>query len=1008
MDKRSWPWRKKSLNKSSAEKSVTASDSPSQADQEIYKKPKYVQISVESYSHLTGLEDQVKTYKDQVKNLEDESNELNEKLSAADTEITNQENLVKQHAKVAEEAVEGWEKAEAEAAALKCNLETVTLLKLTAEDKIGHLDGALKECMRQIRTLKEEHEQNLQEVVLTQTEQLDRLKLEFEAKFTNLNQELMRYAAENAALSRSLQERSNMLIKISEEKSQTEAEIELLKSNVNSREREINSLKYEMHIMEKEMEIRNEEKNMSARSAEVANKQQLEGVKKIAKLEAECQRLRGLVRKRLPGPAAVAQMRLEVESLGREYGETRVRRSPGKPPSPRPQFTEFSSENIQKFNKENEFLTERLVEMEEETRILKEALAMRNTELQASRNMCAKTVNKLQSLEVQPSSQLTSPSKANLLISSEGFLTHGASSPPSFTSVSEDGKDDQESCAGSWVPALGSEKPRRSESASHLDLMDDFLEMEKLAYSSNDSNRAVLVPNQDAPKEVTNGSDSHWKEQTEADVLPNDVENTTELAVENPKLDADSSPMKKLQSRISMLLYSMLEDADVDKILDEIKRSVRKKMSVNKALSEEAVPEKEITLSEDSKPDDVASFVMNDDLVLAISQVHNFVLVLEKQATFLQGLSSNEDGLSHKIQNFSLTLDSVIQGKTSLIEFVLDLSHVLSKACELHFNSLGFKNNESETNGSDCIDKLALPENKVDRGSGDRYANGSDCFSNPDIPNEGSYIPAVESNGKCDEFEELKREKEGLVLELAKSNENFESAKARLQETEQLLAEAKSQLASTQETNGIAETQLKCMVESYKFLETRADVLQNKVNLLQAKIENLENELEEKKNNHQDTLSKCNNLEKQLQSLAAGDKTSQERELAAASEKLLECQETIFLLGKQLNSLRPPTDIPSSPFNNRALNEEPTISGMNLHEYDQSENLQGKGGESPVNTYNPLFSPSSGDINTPLRTPTNSDYAKHRPTKSSPSPNSTPEKSTRGFSHFFSSKSKNG
>lgn len=1021
MDKRSWPWKKKSSAKSAAEKPVTTSDSTSGADQEINKKPKYVQISVETYSHLTGLEDQVKTYEDQMKNLEEEVNELNEKLSAASTEITNKENLVKQHSKVAEEAVSGWEKAEAEAVALKSHLESVTLLKLSAEDRAAHLDGALKECMRQIRNLKEEHEQNLHEVVLTQTEQFDRMKLEFEAKMANLDQELMRSAAENAALSRSLQERSNMLIKISEEKSQAEAEIELLKSNVDSCEREINSLKYEVHILTKEMEIRNEEKNMSARSAEVANKQHLEGVKKIAKLEAECQRLRGLVRKKLPGPAAVAQMRLEVESLGRDYGETRVRRSPGKPPSPlSPQFAEFSPDNMQKFHKENEFLTERLVAMEEETKMLKEALGMQNSELQASRNMCAKTINKLQSLEaqVQANNQLTSPSRATIVTPSEGFLSHSASSPPSFTSVSEDGNDDQESCAGSWATALISEKPRRSENASHLELMDDFLEMEKLAYSSNDSNRTVSVLHHEAPKKVTNGPESHPKEQTLTDVLPNGVATTVELPVEVQQSGADLSPLSKLQSRISMLLDSMPEDADVDKILDDIKRSVQK-TSDNKAPSEEAevAPEKEITLLEDSKPDDGASLTINDDLALAISQVHDFVLALEKKMMSLQGLSSNEDGLSHKIQNFSLTLDSVIQGKTNLNEFVLDLSHVLNKASELHFNVLGFRNNESETYGSDCIDKVALPENKVAEESGDSYANGCAHFSDPDIPHEGNYIPTVESNEKCNDFEELKQERDGLVLELTRSNENFESTRAQLQETEQLLAEAKSQLASAQKINGLAETQLKCMAESYKSLETRADELQTEVNLLRAKIENLDNELKGEKNNHQAALSKCKDLEEQLQSIAAADKTNQEKELAAASEKLAECQETIFLLGKQLNSLHPHTDITGSPFHDRALKgnhcpeEEPIINGTNIQDYDNIKNFQRFGGGSPLDGYNPPFGPSISDANTPLRSPIHPNYAKHRPTKSgssSSSSNPTPEKNNRSFSRFFSSKSKNG
>ncbi|KAM3304628.1 hypothetical protein P3S67_011494 [Capsicum chacoense] len=334
-----------------------------QGKQEI-KKPKYVQISFESYSHLTGLEDQVKSLEEQVSGLEDEVKDLNKKLAAAQSEMTNKENLVKQHAKVAEESVSGWEKAESEAATLKNHLESVTLLKLTNEDRASHLDGALKsnldgalkECMRRIQNLKEENEQKLHDVIQNKTKQLDKMKHEFEAKLANLDQQLLRFAAKNSALSRSLQERSSMVIQLSEEKAQAEAEIEMLKSNIESCEREINSLKYELHINSKELEIRIEEKNMSVRSAEVANKQHLEGVKKIAKLEVECQRLRGLVWKKLPRPTALSQMNLEVESLGRDYGDSRVKKSQGGRPSS-PQFSslsDFSLDSVQKFHKENE------------------------------------------------------------------------------------------------------------------------------------------------------------------------------------------------------------------------------------------------------------------------------------------------------------------------------------------------------------------------------------------------------------------------------------------------------------------------------------------------------------------------------------------------------------------------------------------------------------------------------------------------------------------------------
>ena len=140
--------------------------------------------------------------------------------------------------------------------ALKNHLESVTLLKLTAEDRATHLDGALKECMRQIRNLKEEHEQKIQEVALSKTKQLDKIKGELEAKIVNFEQELLRSAAENGALSRSLQECSNMLIKLSEEKAHAEAEIELLKGNIEACEKEINSLKYELHVVSKELEMK--------------------------------------------------------------------------------------------------------------------------------------------------------------------------------------------------------------------------------------------------------------------------------------------------------------------------------------------------------------------------------------------------------------------------------------------------------------------------------------------------------------------------------------------------------------------------------------------------------------------------------------------------------------------------------------------------------------------------------------------------------------------------------
>lgn len=144
----------------------------------------------------------------------------------------------------------------------------------------------------------------------------------------------------------------------------------------------------------------------------------------------------------------------------------------------------------------------------------------------------------------------------------------------------------------------------------------------------------------------------------------------------------------------------------------------------------------------------------------------------------------------------------------------------------------------------------------------------------------------------------------------------------------------------------------------------------------------------------------------------------QEKELSAAAEKLAECQETIFLLGKQLRALRPQTDTMGSPWIERSpkrqsLSEEPTTSGMSLHDTDMDEldtaTSVKTNSESPMDLYNTLYSPSDSEVNNPLKSPISSKHPKHRPTKSSSSSSSggpTPEKQSRGFSRFFSSKGK--
>ncbi|KAI4327717.1 hypothetical protein L6164_020144 [Bauhinia variegata] len=524
MDRRGWPWKKKSSDKTiNADKPASASESLGSSlsslahlgDQDKGKIHNYVQISMDSYKHMSTLEGQVQNLEDKVKTLE-------EKLSATYSELSNKDNLVKQHAKVAEEAVTGWEKADAEVISLRRDLESVTLSKLAVDDRASHVDSALKECMRQIRNVKEESERKLQDAILIKTKQWEKVKLELEAKIAKLEEGLLQAADENAALLRSLQASSNKIMKMEEEKSQAEDEIKLSKESILSYEKEISSLKYELHIVSKELDIRNEEKNISMRSAEIANKQHAEGVKKITKLEAECQRLRALVRKKLPGPAALAQMKLEVDSSDRDINEPHIRKSSIKGNNLRVySIPDSSFGNLQQSH--NEFLTKKLMAMEEETKALKEALDTSNTELQASRNRCAKTVGRLKSLEaeMQAFKQKRSSQNSNLIIDSGFPPSRITNNPPSIKSISEDGLGDAESLVESCAASISDlsdsgrceniDKSEKHMNTTILELMDDFLEMEKMACLPENARVDPGIPSKadDSGKSCVEYKESH-------------------------------------------------------------------------------------------------------------------------------------------------------------------------------------------------------------------------------------------------------------------------------------------------------------------------------------------------------------------------------------------------------------------------------------------------------------------------------------------------------------------
>lgn len=340
------------------------------------------------------------------------------------------------------------DKAESESVSLRKKLDECLKQRAANEERLAHLDLALKQCVRQLQFVREEQEHRIHDAVMKVSSESKKSRVILEEKLEETADRLAKVVLENNHLSKSLLLKERSVEDSSKQRVQLESEFSALMNRLDSMERDNASLKCKVRVLEKELDIRNEERTFSHRSAEISHKQHLESSKKVAKLESECQRLRLLVRKRPPGPATLTKMRNEDDIVMRDPSTKRVRA-----------------------------LTERLTSAEEENRALREALERKSNELQVSRNMYAQAASKL--------SQVVHMRNVNNL-----GCVH------SLALVSDMGSDGKASCTESWASALISElenfrvqKLKESpvsikNRASEIDLMDDFVEMEKMAVSS--------------------------------------------------------------------------------------------------------------------------------------------------------------------------------------------------------------------------------------------------------------------------------------------------------------------------------------------------------------------------------------------------------------------------------------------------------------------------------------------------------------------------------------------
>ncbi|KAL3528244.1 hypothetical protein ACH5RR_012900 [Cinchona calisaya] len=266
MDRRSWLWRRKS----SPSGETDSSGSISSHSERFSDDQALLNHNIQSPEVTSKAAPSIEELQDNVKTLSD-------KLSEALVNIHAKEDLVKQHAKVAEEAVSGWEKAESEVLVLKRHAEVLMQKNSVLEERVGHLDGALKECLRQLRQAKEEQEQKVHEAVSKRSDEWESTKSELENQIVNLKAQLQ--TAETEAVTSTF---PDLCIKLE------------------AAEKENSILKLELLSKTDELKLRTSERDLSIHAAETASKQHLESIKKVAKLEAECRRVKMLARKVAP------------------------------------------------------------------------------------------------------------------------------------------------------------------------------------------------------------------------------------------------------------------------------------------------------------------------------------------------------------------------------------------------------------------------------------------------------------------------------------------------------------------------------------------------------------------------------------------------------------------------------------------------------------------------------------------------------------------------------------
>ncbi|KAH7422137.1 hypothetical protein KP509_13G092400 [Ceratopteris richardii] len=919
---------------------------------------------------------------------------LTEQLSAKDE-------IVLQHTRVAEEAVSGWEKAESESASLRGLLDAEKEKRLALEDRVSQLDGALKECMKQLRHVREQQEQRIHETVQMRIKEFEESQRNMEAKMSKLASDLRESEAEKAAMSKLLQERAKAIKEAKDERNRAEQEVKLIQVKLESAEKDQGKWKYEVHLLSKELQIRNQELEYNKKESEAANKQHLENVKRVAKLETECQRLRLLVRKKLPGPAAISQMKMEVEALGIQLPSTPHTERGRRTPSSRRAKNNNSFCNPDKVGPSwmlGNDTREQLLALVEENKTLREALNKNSVELEFARMQCSQTTSAEEHLENSSTASSCHGLPRTRHSFPCGFMSTTfieSSKDPSVASViSEDVALENESiCAETWANALFSELShlRKDKTGSPVgpmansshDLMDDFVEMEKLASMHPDINNQLSS----SPHMVKDPSLEN----------PTDAEDVTFLS-QDKLMQSSCQSCGELQNKLSGLENELnivrLHRLNGRAALSAIEKRVIKAMEGGEsclidALDEvRAIASDSIRVAEGERTSEESGLSSRPCLGLEQAEVRDtrtwspsnlssclsdegtiskqddalpsnptilakeLIKAMHKVACFIDSLSqldfdavnadynieSNSDevllarrdidssehwkisGVNSCVQSIATLCNGLLERKVEVMDFLVEttsaidwlLSHLFSKTNLGDEISVIQKRTGSGTYSCSSYD---VPS----------YCTASDVrasipYGNPTPIDKLNPIKCTSCADIREQFNQLKTEKDEGDEKLKLITNELEALKLQLEEMTPSRSSLQSELVSVSKDRDYLMSEIsvisseKCSLESellhakekMKELEERTESLEaqlrDEIRCREA-IEVMYRDVAERKPCAATDRMKSLVREETLEENHSAVRMRKEKEIAAAAEKLAECQQTIFALGKQLKDL---------------------------------------------------------------------------------------------------------